>query len=82
MKKSDKRAAIIQAAMDLIAKNGFHRSPIAMIAEKAKVRLLVLTHISARYGDTNEILSQARQIFPRVQVAEDLMKIEIPLREV
>ncbi len=66
------------------AKEDHHSTPseAAVIAEKAKVGLLVLTHISARYGDTNEILNQARQIFPRVRVAEDLMKIEIPLREV
>ncbi|MDK9709382.1 MAG: TetR/AcrR family transcriptional regulator [Desulforhopalus sp.] len=33
----DKRTAILKAAMDLIAENGFHGSPTAMIATKAGV---------------------------------------------
>lgn len=33
----DKRTAILKAAMDLIAENGFHGSPTAMIAVKAGV---------------------------------------------
>ncbi len=33
----DKRTAILKAAMDLIAENGFHGSPTAMIAAKAGV---------------------------------------------
>jgi len=35
--KIDKRAAILQAAMELIAENGFHGSPTSMIAERAGV---------------------------------------------
>ena len=35
--KTDKRSAILQAAMELIAENGFHGSPTSMIAERAGV---------------------------------------------
>ncbi len=49
-------------------------------AKKAKVKRLILTHVSARYDDTSTLLKQARKIFKNTQVAEDFMKIEIPLR--
>ena len=48
-------------------------------AKKAKVKQLVLTHISARYDDINILLEQAQKVFKNTQVAEDFMKIEIPL---
>jgi AcrR family transcriptional regulator len=37
MKTSDKRADIMQAALELIAEQGFHRTPMAEITEKAGV---------------------------------------------
>src|SRR5574342_755168 len=37
MQNDDKRAAIIQAALELIAEFGFHGAPMAMIAERAGV---------------------------------------------
>jgi ribonuclease Z len=40
---------------------------------------LILTHVSARYDDTSILLKQARKVFKNTQVAEDFMKIEIPL---
>jgi len=48
-------------------------------AKKAKVKQLVLTHISARYEDTSPLLKKAREIFKNTQIAEDFMQIEIPL---
>jgi len=54
-------------------------SQAAENAKKAKVKRLVLTHISARYGDTSLLLEQAQKIFKNTQVAEDFMRIEIPL---
>ena len=48
-------------------------------AKKAKVKQLVLTHISARYDDTSVLLEQARKVFKNTRVAEDFIKIEIPL---
>lgn len=37
MEKQDKRDLIIQAALELVAAQGFHGAPMAMIAEKAGV---------------------------------------------
>jgi AcrR family transcriptional regulator len=37
MKSSDKRADVMQAALELMAEKGFHGSPMAEIAEKAGV---------------------------------------------
>lgn len=58
-----------------------HSTPrqAAQIAKKAKVKQLILTHISARYDDVSLLLDQATKIFKKTQVAEDFMKIEIPL---
>ncbi|MEM2547201.1 MAG: MBL fold metallo-hydrolase, partial [Candidatus Bathyarchaeia archaeon] len=56
-------------------------SQAAETAEKAKARLLVLTHVSARYEDPRMLLKQARKIFKNTRIAEDLMEIEIPLPE-
>lgn len=54
-------------------------SQAAENAKKAKVKRLVLTHISARYDDANILLEQAQKIFKNTQVAEDFMRTEIPL---
>ena len=54
-------------------------SQAAENAKKTKVKRLVLTHISARYDDTSLLLEQAQKIFKNTQVAEDFMRIEIPL---
>jgi AcrR family transcriptional regulator len=37
MSKPDKRDEIVRAALELIAENGFHGAPMAMIAEQANV---------------------------------------------
>lgn len=54
----------------------------ADLARRAGVRRLVLTHISSRYSDdVMSILDDAEKVFPDTVVAEDLMRIEIPLRD-
>jgi len=60
-----------------------HSTPkqAAKNAKKAKAKQLILTHVSARYDDTSILLEQAQKIFKNTQVAEDFMKIEIPLLE-
>lgn len=60
-----------------------HSTPAqaAEIAAKAGVRRLILTHISSRYRDPTILLSQAKAKFPSVEIAEDLQKFRIPLRE-
>ncbi len=49
------------------------------IAKKAKVKELILTHISRRYNkdDIIEMENRSRKIFPRTKVAHDMMKIEL-----
>lgn len=56
-------------------------SQAAKIAKAAKVKRLILTHISARYEKPEILVKQARRIFRNVQVAEDLMRIELPYHE-
>ena len=60
-----------------------HSTPeqAAKNAKKAKAKKLVLTHISARYDDTGILLQQAQKIFKNTLVAEDFMRIEVPLLE-
>lgn len=53
----------------------------AETAKKAGAKWLILTHISARYKKTDVLLQQARKVFPKADVAEDFMKIELPLPE-
>lgn len=54
-------------------------SQAAKTAKEAKAKKLVLTHISARYKDTSTLLKQAKKIFKNTVVAEDFLKMEIPL---
>ena len=54
-------------------------SQAADTAKKAGAKRLVLTHISARYKKPDLLLEQAKKNFPKVDVAEDFMKIELPL---
>ncbi|MGQ9596242.1 MAG: ribonuclease Z [Thermoproteota archaeon] len=49
----------------------------AKLAAAAGVKRLILTHVSSRYGDTSTLLEQARRLFYNVEVAEDLMSIEV-----
>jgi len=65
------------------AEDDGHSTPsqAAKNAKKAKAKRLVLTHISARYDDTSVLLEQAKKTFDNTVVAEDFMKIEIPLPE-
>jgi len=56
-------------------------SQAAETAKKAKAKRLILTHISARYKDTSLLVEQAKKIFSKVDVAEDFMKIDLPLQD-
>lgn len=53
----------------------------ARIAKKAGVKMLALTHISARYRRPIALLRQARKIFKNTIIARDLMQIKIPYPE-
>jgi ribonuclease Z len=63
------------------AREDGHSTPgqAAKVAKEAKVRRLVLTHISARYEDSGILLEQAKKVFPSVQIAEDFMQVDVPL---
>jgi len=52
-------------------------SQAAEVAKKAKVKRLVLTHLSARYENPKLILSQAKKIFPKSIVASDFLSLEV-----
>ena len=54
----------------------------AQIAEKANVNQLILTHLSPRYTPGNqtgpdELLNEAKAIFPNTQLASDFLQIDI-----
>ncbi|AGK60711.1 RNAse Z [Archaeoglobus sulfaticallidus PM70-1] len=54
----------------------------AEIASKANVKMLILTHISARYSkDQSPLLEEAREIFDDVVVAHDFMEVDVPFRD-
>lgn len=50
----------------------------AMLAVKANVKKLVLTHFSARYEDASVLLKEALEIHPDIVAAEDLLTMEVP----
>ena len=52
MTKPDKRDEIVRAALELIAENGFHGAPMAMIADKAGVGAGTIY----RYFENKEVL--------------------------
>jgi ribonuclease Z len=56
-------------------------SQAANEAVKAKVKKLVLTHISARYVDAGLLLEQAQKVFANTMLAQDFMVLELPLPE-
>jgi ribonuclease Z len=60
-----------------------HSTPgqAALQAKQAKAKMLVLTHLSARYADSALLLAQAKKVFGNVVVAEDFMELELPLSE-
>ena len=51
----------------------------AQVALAAKVKKLVLNHVSARYSvSADELVKEAREVFPDVMVAKDGATIEVP----
>lgn len=56
-------------------------SQAAEEAKKANAKKLILTHISARYPDSNILCKQAQKIFENTIIAEDFMELELPLIE-
>jgi len=48
----------------------------ALLAKKANVQMLILTHFSARYQDLSLFEKEAREIFPNSFVAEDFKRFD------
>ena len=71
-----------EEAVERLHSTGVHA---ALIAREAGVKLLVLTHISARYRgyEARRILLEARRVFPRSVLAYDGMRLslDLPTRE-
>lgn len=49
----------------------------AEMAERAGARRLLLIHVSARYHDPRALLQEASAVFSRVEVAYDLMELQV-----
>ncbi|WP_299525036.1 ribonuclease Z [uncultured Methanobrevibacter sp.] len=49
----------------------------ATIAKYSNSKKLILTHISPRYTDSDQLLKEAKEVFKNVEIATDLMTIEI-----
>ena len=80
MAKPDKRNDIVQAALELIAENGFHRAPMAMIAERAGVGTGT---IYCYFENKDVLIAEAyREIRDRMyQVIMEGYASEKPIRE-
>ncbi|MCK4521013.1 MAG: ribonuclease Z [Nanoarchaeota archaeon] len=71
--------ATYASAMGEKVEERFHMSAkqAGLIANKANVNELILTHLSARYKDDSEVLEDAKDVFNNVRVAHDFMKIKL-----
>ena len=60
------------------AEENFHSTSAdaALIAKKSNSKKLVLTHISTRYQNTEQLLNEAQEIFENVEIAKDLKTIK------
>jgi ribonuclease Z len=54
----------------------------AQVALAAQARRLVLSHVSARYSiSADELVKEARVVFPETAVAKDGMTVEVPFTD-
>ena len=54
----------------------------AQIAVAAKAKRLVLSHVSARYSiSADELMREAREVFPNAGVAKDGMEVDVPFAD-
>ncbi len=53
----------------------------AELAKRAEVKKLYLTHISQRYPDPKPLEEEAREVFPDSYIAEDFMRVKIPVHD-
>ncbi len=76
--------ATFASADEHLAQRSLHSTAkmAAQVASEAKVGRLILTHFSPRYAEGNAIelstlLDEAREIFPRTELARDFMSVEV-----
>jgi ribonuclease Z len=62
---------------DVGSKSHANVKEAARLAKRAKVKELILTHISRRYTDIGELEKEAKKIFKNSKVAYDFMKAEL-----
>lgn len=78
--EDDTHEATFSASEENIAEERGHLTSVeaATIAKKAKVKRLVLVHLSQRYeGIPKVILEEAKEVFKNVSIPEDLENIEL-----
>jgi len=61
------------------AYNNFHSTShqAAKIAKAANVKELILTHISTRYTDIDDLKNEAIEVFENTKVANDFMRVDL-----
>lgn len=66
-------------SMGAEAKERMHSTVVdaATVAKEAGVKRLVLTHISPRYSEVEELLAQAKRVFPSTEIAYDGMSLDL-----
>ena len=80
--------ATFAEADEALAQRSLHSTTTmaARVAREAGVRQLVITHFSPRYFPGNRIepqdlLREARAVFPNTEMAHDFMPVEVPRRD-
>lgn len=63
-----------------LAKDYFHSTTVqaALVAKEANAKKLILNHISSRYQQDDDLLEEAKAIFPNTEIAKDLATFEVP----
>lgn len=61
------------------AEENYHStsSDAALIAKKSNSKKLILTHISTRYQNTDQLLNEALEIFENTEIAKDLKTVKM-----
>lgn len=80
--------ATFSSADEPLAQRSLHSTAAmaARVAREAGVRQLVITHFSPRYFPGNrvepqDLLREARAVFPQTEMAHDFLSVEVPRRD-
>jgi ribonuclease Z len=72
--------ATFSKQLENVAREKQHSTSVdaALVAREMNTQLLILTHLSSRYQeDSNNLLNDAKEIFPNTILAHDLLRVEI-----